>query len=77
MTHEQLRSDRLYLVEAAAIRIMKVHKTMTHDALVAEITSTLKFIVDPEDMNKRIEVLIERDFIERDPNNNELYNYVA
>ncbi|KAG5622109.1 hypothetical protein H5410_007327 [Solanum commersonii] len=37
----------------------------------------LKFPVKPADLKKRIESLIEREYLERDKNNPQVYNYLA
>ena len=37
----------------------------------------LKFAVRPADLKKRIESLIEREYLERDGTNASLYHYVA
>ena len=42
-TEEQVFADRQYQVDAAIVRIMKMRKTLTHAALVAELFTQLKF----------------------------------
>lgn len=37
----------------------------------------LKFPVKPADLKKRIESLIDREYLERDRNNPQIYNYLA
>lgn len=37
----------------------------------------LKFPIKPADMKKRIESLIDREYLERDKNNPQIYNYLA
>jgi cullin 3 len=55
-------------VEAAIVRIMKTRKTLQHNLLVSELIKQLssKFQPDPAFLKKRIESLIEREFLERD-----------
>jgi len=71
--------SRKYSVEASIVRIMKSRKTLDHASLVGEVLKQLssKFPVDPAFVKKRIEALIEREYIERDANNRRVYNYKA
>ena len=75
----QVREDRKYLTEAAIVRIMKARKELKHNILVAETVKQLapRFKPAPVDIKSRIESLLERDFIERDEDDQRLYRYVA
>ena len=64
-------------MDAAIVRIMKSKKTLTHSELMAALFEHLKFPISPPDLKKRIEHLIDRDFIERDPENATKYRYLA
>lgn len=59
------------------MRIMKTRKTLTHTLLMSELFSQLKFPATPIDLKKRIESLIERDYLERDPTKPGEYRYLA
>lgn len=63
--------SRKYSVEAAIVRIMKSRKTLDHNLLVSEVVRQLsnKFPVETPFIKKRIEALIEREYLERDANN--------
>uniref|UniRef100_A0A668VZM2 Cullin-4B n=1 Tax=Oreochromis aureus TaxID=47969 RepID=A0A668VZM2_OREAU len=76
-TTERVFQDRQYQIDAAIVRIMKMRKTLTHNLLMSEVYSQLKFPVKPADLKKRIESLIDRDYMERDKENSNQYNYVA
>lgn len=76
-TTERVFQDRQYQVDAAIVRIMKTRKTLTHNLLISELYNQLKFPVKPADLKKRIESLIDRDYMERDKDNPNTYNYVA
>jgi len=76
-TSEGVFQDRQYQIDAAIVRIMKTRKTLAHPMLVAEVYSQLKFPMKPPDLKKRIESLIEREYLERDTNNPNQYNYLA
>lgn len=75
----QLEEERRHLVEAATVRIMKARKQLHHNELVAEVTKQLqvRFVPTPQFIKKRIEGLIEREYLERNENNHRLYMYVA
>jgi cullin 3 len=74
-----VEEDRRHLVEAAIVRIMKARKTLSHNDLVAEVTKQLsiRFNPSPVFIKKRIESLIEREYLERSPDEHRLYTYVA
>ncbi|KAA0709411.1 Cullin-4B [Triplophysa tibetana] len=76
-TTERVFQDRQYQIDAAIVRIMKMRKALSHNLLVSEVYNQLKFPVKPADLKKRIESLIDRDYMERDKENPNQYNYVA
>ena len=76
-TTERVFQDRQYQVDAAIVRIMKSRKTLSHTLLISEIYSQLRFPIKPSDLKKRIESLIDREYLERDASNAQIYNYLA
>ncbi|CAN6465250.1 unnamed protein product [Victoria cruziana] len=76
-TTERVFQDRQYQVDAAIVRIMKTRKVLSHTLLITELFQQLKFPVKPADLKKRIESLIDREYLERDRNNPQIYNYLA
>uniref|UniRef100_M4AXZ0 Cullin-4A n=1 Tax=Xiphophorus maculatus TaxID=8083 RepID=M4AXZ0_XIPMA len=76
-TTERVFQDRQYQIDAAVVRIMKMRKTLSHNLLVSELYNQLKFPVKPGDLKKRIESLIDRDYMERDKEIPNQYHYVA
>uniref|UniRef100_A0A8D1J8A1 Cullin-4A n=2 Tax=Sus scrofa TaxID=9823 RepID=A0A8D1J8A1_PIG len=76
-TTERVFQDRQYQIDAAIVRIMKMRKTLGHNLLVSELYNQLKFPVKPGDLKKRIESLIDRDYMERDKDSPNQYHYVA
>ncbi|KAH9606214.1 hypothetical protein KSS87_010263 [Heliosperma pusillum] len=76
-TTERVFQDRQYQVDAAIVRIMKTRKVLSHTLLITELFQQLKFPVKPADLKKRIESLIDREYLERDKNNPQIYNYLA
>ncbi|GKU92580.1 hypothetical protein SLEP1_g6287 [Rubroshorea leprosula] len=76
-TTERVFQDRQYQVDAAIVRIMKTRKILSHTLLITELFQQLKFPIKPADLKKRIESLIDREYLERDRNNPQIYNYLA
>ncbi|GFY80642.1 cullin4 [Actinidia rufa] len=76
-TTERVFQDRQYQVDAAIVRIMKTRKVLSHTLLITELFQQLKFPIKPADLKKRIESLIDREYLERGKNNPQIYNYLA
>lgn len=78
-TRNKVDEDRKHEIEAAIVRIMKARKRMQHNVLVAEVTEQLKsrFYPSPVVIKKRIEGLIEREYLARTPEDRKIYTYVA
>lgn len=76
-TNEEVFRDRQYAVDANIVRIMKARKQLSHNMLLGEILSQLKFPVSNADIKRRIESLIEREYLERDRNDQSTYRYLA
>ena len=56
-------------IDAAIVRTMKTRKTLSHKLLVNELIVQLKFPIKGADLKKRIESLIDREYLERDRDN--------
>jgi len=78
-TQEKIDEDRKHMIDAAVVRIMKSRKSMQHAQLVAEVTKQLsaRFRPNPVVIKKRIESLIEREYLERMEGDRKSYNYLA
>ncbi|XP_059478079.1 cullin-3 [Neocloeon triangulifer] len=78
-TRTKVDEDRKHEIEAAIVRVMKARKRMQHNSLVAEVTQQLKarFLPHPMVIKKRIEGLIEREYLARTPEDRKVYTYVA
>ncbi|XP_052215704.1 cullin-3-like [Dreissena polymorpha] len=78
-TRTKVDEDRKHEIEAAIVRIMKSRKTLMHNQLVTECTEQLKsrFLPSPVVIKKRIEGLIEREYLARTPEDRKKYTYVA
>jgi cullin 3 len=75
----QVEEARKHLLEAAIVRTMKTRKTVEHASLVAEVIKqvAMRFQPAPADIKKRIEGLIDRDYMERDKDSKHVYHYLA
>jgi len=76
-TTATVMQDRQYQIDAAIVRIMKTRKQLSHSALISELFSQLKFPAQPADLKKRIESLIEREYMERSAEDSQIYTYLA
>ncbi|XP_065299972.1 cullin-3-like [Dermacentor albipictus] len=70
--------ERRYELEAAIVRIMKACRTLSHDELLIEVTNVLeaRYTPSPAAFKKRVDALIEREYLERDTENPEVYIYL-
>lgn len=70
---------RKHLVEAAIVRIMKARRTLKHHELITEVTHQVsqRFVPEPQYIKKRVESLIERDYVARRDDDRRTYHYVA
>eukprot|EP01080_Neovahlkampfia_damariscottae_P011659 gene11659-4896_t len=70
--------ERQYAIDATIVRIMKSRKKLSHNLLLSEVFKQLKFPLKSLDVKKRIESLIERDYLERENEDSEsFYIYQA
>jgi len=78
-TRQKVDEDRKHHIEAAIVRIMKSRKTMEHSTLILEVTKQLmtRFKPEPQIIKKRIESLIEREYLERSKTDRKIYQYLA
>ena len=76
-TNEKVMLDRQYQIDAAVVRILKARRTLSHNLLMNELFTQLKFPVKSSDLKKRIESLIDREYLERDSRQVDQYVYLA
>ncbi|CAG8382587.1 unnamed protein product [Penicillium salamii] len=78
-TEKKMNDERGGSIEAAIVRIMKQRKTLTHSQLMTETLSQLsvRFVPDVNMIKRRIESLIDREYLERVGEEPPTYGYVA
>ncbi|KAL6635913.1 Cullin-domain-containing protein [Neocallimastix sp. 'constans'] len=78
-TYRHIEDSRRFQIDAAVVRIMKGRKKMYHNNLITEVTNQLssRFMPTPTAIKKRIESLIEREYMERSSEDRKLYLYLA
>lgn len=60
--------DRVHMLEANIVRLMKSRKRLAYESLVAETCESMRlFVPAVRDVKRCIESLIEKEYLERDP----------
>ncbi|CAA7036418.1 unnamed protein product [Microthlaspi erraticum] len=79
VVEDVVEKDRRYAIDAAIVRIMKGSKVLGYQQLVSECVEKLSRMFKPDikAIKKRIEDLINRDYLERDKENPNMFRYLA
>lgn len=78
-THSSIDEDRKLYIQAAVVRVMKSRKSSKHNQLVNEVIGLTKnhFTPSVPMIKKCIEILIEKQYLERKANAPDEYKYIA
>jgi len=75
----KLDEDRRHTIEAVIVRVMKSRKRLDHNQLITEVLKQASEIFSPTTVmiKERIETLIEKEYLARDPADRRMYDYLA
>ena len=78
-TNKSIEDDRKFSLDAAIVRIMKARKEMAYEHLKAATIDAVKghFIPQVDSIKRRIDALVESEYLERCEDDRSRYKYIA
>ena len=78
-TNKSIEDDRKFALDAAIVRIMKARKEMAYEQLKAATIDAVKshFVPQVDIIKRRIDSLVEGEYLERSEDDRNRYKYVA
>ncbi|SBS88316.1 cullin-1, putative [Plasmodium ovale curtisi] len=74
--HEKTKEDRTMAIEAAIVRVMKIHKKLFYDQIFEYVRKSLSiFSPTNQAIEKKIDLLVEREYIQKEENS-QVYLYI-
>jgi Cullin protein neddylation domain len=65
------------VIDSVIVRVMKARKTEKHNQVIEDVIKQISiFMPQPQMIKQRIESLIEREYLSRDPNDKSKYIYM-
>ncbi|KAG6844878.1 hypothetical protein H0H87_002823 [Tephrocybe sp. NHM501043] len=78
-TNDSIEGDRRHYLEAAIVRIMKARKELMYEQIKTATIEAVKnhFVPGVESIKKRVDWLVEQEYLRRDPDDKNRFYYVA
>ena len=78
-TEKQVKAERELLCDATIVRVMKSRKRLGHAQLIKEVIDQLssRFQPQPSMIKKRIQALIDKEFLARSQDDMTVYDYIS
>jgi cullin 4 len=78
-TNKSIEDDRKFALDAAIVRIMKARKEMAYEQLKAATIDAVKshFVPQVDIIKRRIDNLVEGEYLERSEDDRNRYKYIA
>lgn len=75
----EVQEERKYAIEASIVRTIKAHRSIKLQQLVADVVTQLAYLFkpDPKYIRKRVNDLMDREFLARDDDDPTLLHYIA
>lgn len=79
LIQESMKRERLSETNAAIVRIMKSHRRLSHSELTDLVTEEVKkrFPMNGPLLKKSINYLLEKEYVQRDPEDLSIYHYIT